>query len=87
MSDIVIFALGDQPIEVRLESESVWLTQAQMTDLFGKTKQTISLHIRNLFKERQQVEDAVVKDSLMTVADGKRYKTRYYNLDAIISKL
>ncbi len=87
MSDIVIFALGDQPIEVRLEGESVWLTQAQMTDLFGKTKQTISLHIRNLFKERQQVEDAVVKDSLMTVADGKRYKTRYYNLDAIISKL
>ena len=85
MNEIVIFDQGDQPIEVRLEAESVWLTQAQMVDLFEKTKQNISLHIRNLFKEGELEEGSVVKDSLTTAADGKQYKTRYYNLDVIIS--
>jgi len=85
MNEIVIFDQADQPIEVRLEAETVWLTQAQMAELFGKTKQNISLHIRNIFKEGELEEDSVVKESLTTAADGKRYKTRYYNLDVIIS--
>ncbi|HHL45746.1 MAG TPA: hypothetical protein ENJ24_04175, partial [Gammaproteobacteria bacterium] len=85
MSEIVIFDQTDQPIEVRLEAETVWLTQAQMAELFEKTKQNISLHIRNIFKEGELEEDSVVKESLTTAADGKRYKTRYYNLDVIIS--
>lgn len=71
--------------EVRLEGETVWLTQAQMVELFGKTKQNISLHIRNLFSEGELDEQAVVKDSLTTATDGKKYKTRYYSLDVIIS--
>jgi len=85
MNEIVIFDQADQPIEVRLEAETVWLTQAQMAELFEKTKQNISLHIRNIFKEGELEEDSVVKESLTTAADGKRYKTRYYNLDVIIS--
>lgn len=85
MSEMVIFDQANQPIEVRLEAETVWLTQAQMVELFGKTRQNISLHIRNIFKEGELEEDSVVKESLTTAADGKRYKTRYYNLDVIIS--
>ncbi len=85
MSDIVIFETEDQPIEVRLEGDTVWLTQGQMVNLFEKTKQNISLHIRNIFKEGELLEDAVVKDSLTTANDGKQYKTRHYNLDVIIS--
>ena len=63
----------------------MWLTQSQMTELFQTTKQNISLHINNIFKERDLVPEAVVKDSLTTAGDGKRYRTKYYNLDVIIS--
>lgn len=76
---------GSTSLEVQLQGDTVWLTQAQMVELFGKTKQNISLHTRNIFKEGELVEDAVVKDSLTTAADGKKYKTKYYNLDVIIS--
>jgi hypothetical protein len=56
-----------------------------MTSLFNQTKQNISLHINNCFKEGELQPDSVVKDSLTTAADGKQYKTKYYNLDVIIS--
>ncbi len=72
-------------IKVRLEQESVWLTQAQMVKLFRKTKQNISLHINNIFKEGELVESSVVKEYLTTAADGKSYPTKYFNLDVIIS--
>ena len=72
-------------LEVRLEEESVWLTQAQMTELFQTTKQNISLHINNIFKEGELNQLSVVKDSLTTATDGKKYRTKYYNLDVIIS--
>lgn len=72
-------------IEVRLEDESVWLTQAQMSELFQATKQNVSLHINNLFREGELEKNSVVKDSLTTAADGKNYNTKYYNLDVIIS--
>lgn len=60
-------------LEVKLEEQTVWLTQAQIVKLFGKTKQNISLHIRNIFKERELQEDSVVKENLTTAADGKAY--------------
>ena len=84
---VAIYQSADGSIatEVRLEGETVWLTQAQMVGLFGKTKQNISLHIRNVFSEGELDEQAVVKDSLTTAADGKNYRTRYYSLDVIIS--
>ena len=72
-------------LDVRVENETVWLTQAQMTELFQSTKQNISLHINNIFKEGELDKISVVKDSLTTAADGKRYKTKFYSLDVIIS--
>lgn len=72
-------------LEVRVEDETVWLTQQQMAELFQATKQNISLHIRNIFKEGELEANSVVKESLTTASDGKKYKTRFYNLDVIIS--
>ena len=72
-------------LEVRVENETVWLTQQQMADLFVTTKQNVSLHVNNIFREKELEKDAVVKESLTTAKDGKRYKTNLYNLDVIIS--
>lgn len=72
-------------IEVRFEDETVWLNQQQMALLFNQTKQNISLHINNCFKENELSKKAVVKESLTTASDGKRYTTTHYNLDVIIS--
>lgn len=72
-------------LEVHMEDETVWLTQAQMVELFCSTKQNISLHINNIFKEKELVKDSVVKKSLTTASDGKKYQTNFYNLDVIIS--
>jgi prophage maintenance system killer protein len=85
--DIILYQAedGTTSLEVHLKDDTVWLSQAQMMELFGKTKQNVSLHIRNIFKEGELVEEAVVKDSLTTAADGKKYKVRYYNLDVTIS--
>lgn len=85
--EIVIYQSDDgtASLEVRLEEETVWLTQAQLVEFFQKTKQNISLHIRNIFKEGELRERAVVKEYLTTAPDGKRYLTKYYNLDVIIS--
>lgn len=72
-------------LEVRLEDETVWLTQAQMVDLFHTSKQNISLHTNNIFKEGELDANSVVKENLTTASDGKKYRTKYYNLDVIIS--
>lgn len=72
-------------LEVRMENETVWLTQAQMTELFHTTRNNITLHIRNIFKEGELEESSVCKESLLTAADGKRYNTKFYSLDVIIS--
>ena len=72
-------------LEVRMHEETVWLTQAQMTQLFQTSKQNISLHISNIFKEGELNKNSVVKDFLTTASDGKDYHTQYYNLDVIIS--
>ena len=72
-------------LEVWLEDETVWLTQAQLAELFQTSKQNVSLHTNNIFKEKELSPDSVVKDSLTTAADGKKYRVKYYNLDVIIS--
>ena len=72
-------------LDVRVENETVWLTQAQTTELFQTTRNKITLHIRNIFKEGELEESSVCKESLLTAADGKRYKTKFYSLDVIIS--
>jgi len=76
---------GKSKIEVRLENETVWLSQMQMVELFQTTKQNVSLHIKNVFAEGELEENSVVKDYLTTASDGKKYNTNYYNLDVIIS--
>ncbi len=72
-------------LEVRVENETVWLTQQQMAELFLTTKQNISLHVNNIFKEDELEKDSVVKESLTTATDGKNYRMKFYNLDVIIS--
>jgi hypothetical protein len=86
-SQIIIYQteIGQTKIEVRLQDETVWLTQKSMAELFQTTKQNISLHLQNIFTEGELNENAVVKDFLTTAADGKQYQTKFYNLDAIIS--
>jgi len=86
-SEILLYQTedGQTKIDVRLEDETVWLNQKQMVALFQTTKQNVSLHIRNVFKEGELDEKSVVKDYLTTAADGKNYSTKYYNLDVIIS--
>lgn len=76
---------GQVDIEVKLEDENVWLTQNSMAELFDTTKQNISLHIKNIFEEEELEENSVVKENLTTAKDGKKYKTKFYNLDLIIS--
>ncbi len=76
---------GDIKIDVHLEEETVWLTQAQLCELFQKSKATISEHIKNVFEEGELDENSVVRNFRTTAVDGKNYDTRYYNLDVIIS--
>ncbi len=85
--EIIIYQSNDgqAELEVHLEEETVWLTQAQMTELFARNKRTISEHIRNVFKEGELGENAVVRKSRTTASDGKSYDVNYYNLDVIIS--
>lgn len=87
LNEIVLFETEDKAVtlSVPVDQETVWLTQAQMTELFATTKQNVSLHINNCFKEGELDKEAVVKDFLTTASDGKNYKTKYYNLDVIIS--
>ena len=84
--EIIVYQLDTTlQLEVRMEDETVWLTQAQMVELFQSSKQNISLHINNIFKEGELQKDSVVKDYLTTASDGKNYRYKLYNLDVIIS--
>jgi hypothetical protein len=76
---------GRTRLEVRLQGETVWLTQAQMAELFQRERSVITKHIRNLFEEGELAENSVCANYAQTAADGKTYQTVYYNLDVIIS--
>jgi hypothetical protein len=86
-SEILIYQNpdGNIKIDVRLENETVWLTQEQMQNLFGKSKATISEHIKNVFDEGELDKDSVVRNFRTTASDGKSYATNFYRLDVIIS--
>ena len=76
--EIVLYQPDDNVrLEVRLQDDTVWLTQQQMTELFKTTKQNVSLHINNIFSEGELMPDSVVKESLTTAGDGKNYRTKY----------
>ncbi len=76
---------GTSRIEVRLEEETVWLTQALIAELYQTTVPNISIHIKNIFNENELDRNSVVKEYLTTAADGKNYQTLYYNLDMILA--
>ncbi|MEO8361484.1 MAG: virulence RhuM family protein [Vicinamibacteria bacterium] len=76
---------GAIKLEVRFDRETVWLTQQQLAELFQTTKQNTGQHLKNIFDEGELAQEAVVKNFFTTAADGKKYSTRFYNLDAIIS--
>lgn len=86
-SKIIIYQTEDglTKIQTRLENETVWLTQAQMSELFGKSRVTITEHIGNIFKENELDEISVCRKFRHTASDGKYYDINYYNLDVIIS--
>ncbi len=85
-SQIVLYQPDETiTLEVKIEDETVWLAQAQMTTLFRTTRNNVTMHIRNIFKEGELEALAVCKDSLHTAADGKKYLAKFYNLDVIIS--
>ena len=86
-NEIIIYQAqnGIIKIDVRLVDKTVWLTQADLCDLFQKSKATISEHIKNIFEEGELEENSVVRKFRTTAQDGKNYDTNFYNLDVIIS--
>jgi len=86
-SQIIIYQTekGETKLEVRVENETVWLTQKLMAELFQTTVANINIHLKNIFDEGELDANSVIKDFLITAADGKNYRTKFYNLDMIIS--
>jgi hypothetical protein len=86
-SDLMLYQTedGKTRVEVRLEGETVWLTQAQMAELFQRERSVIAKHILNVFAEKELEESSVCAKYAQTAADGKTYQTTCYNLDVIIS--
>ena len=76
---------GKSRVQVRLEDGHAWLTQQQIAELFESSKQNVSLHIQNIYEDKELQQDRVVKEYLTTAADGKRYRVKYYNLDMILA--
>lgn len=87
MNELILYTSedGKSRIQLRADGQTVWLTQAEMAELVATSKQNVSLHLRNVFEVNELRDDSVVKQSLMTATDGKRYSTRLYNLDAILA--
>ena len=84
---IVIFSSGKDKIEleVKMKDENIWLSQKQMAELFGVNRQAITKHLNNIFSAEELRENSVCSILEHTAKDGKKYKVKFYNLDAIIS--
>lgn len=76
---------GRAEVHLRAEGNTVWLTQAEMAELFDTSKQNVSLHVRNILKEKELSDNSVVKESLTTAADGKNYRVKWYSLPMILA--
>jgi len=91
MKNEIIFYLSNElpaHLEVRFEKETIWLTQKQMSILFGKDADTVSLHLKNIFFEKELDENSTTEHFSVVQKEGNRYVSRrmkYYNLDAILS--
>jgi prophage maintenance system killer protein len=87
-NSLVIFEAADQSVQVRLESESIWLTQRQMAEVFATTPENVLMHLKNIYREGELEEAATTKDFLAVQLEGRRQvqrRLKHYNLDAIIS--
>ncbi|MFT0546041.1 virulence RhuM family protein [Allopusillimonas ginsengisoli] len=87
MSELILYTSddGQTRLHLRVETETIWLSQLEIAELFQTTKQNVSLHAKNIFEDNELRQDAVVKESLTTAADGKSYRTKLYNLDLILA--
>lgn len=87
MSELILYTSedGQTRLHLRVETETIWLSQLEIAELFQTTKQNVSLHAKNIFADKELRQDAVVKESLTTAADGKNYRTKLYNLDLILA--
>jgi len=85
MSNIIVYNNGELELNIPIDEDTIWLTQKQISELFEVSKQNTSLHINNIFKDEELDNISVVKDYLTTAKDGKKYKTKHYSLDMIIS--
>ena len=87
LGEILIYQTenGLTDIEVKMQDETVWLTQQQLVELYQSSKSNVSEHIKHIFEEGELDEEAVVRKFRTTASDGKKYNTTYYNLDMIIS--
>lgn len=83
----MIFNTEDGAVNVQLDlvDETVWVNQSGIAELFSTSKQVVSYHLGNIFKEGELVQNSVVKEILTTAEDNKRYKVKFYNLDAVIA--
>lgn len=86
-SDFILYTSsdGEVRVDVFINSETVWLTQKAMAQLFGCTPDNISLHLKNIFNDGELEKDSVTEEFSATASDGKKYNTKFYNLDAIIA--
>ncbi len=87
MSELILYTSDDgkTQLHLRAESGSVWLSQLEIADLFQTSKQNVSLHAKNIFADGELLQSSVVKESLTTASDGKKYRTKLYNLDLILA--
>lgn len=87
MSDLILYTSedGESQMHLRVDGGTIWLSQAEIAQLFQTTKQNVSLHAKNVLEDGELLADSVVKESLTTAADGKNYRTKLYNLDLILA--
>ena len=87
MSELILYTSddGQTRLQLRVETDSIWLSQLEIAELFQTTKQNVSLHAKNIFGDGELRQDSVVKESLTTAFDGKNYRTKLYNLDLILA--
>ena len=87
MSELILYQTEDglTRVQLRVVDGSVWLSQLEIAELFATTKQNVSLHVANVLKEGELIADSVVKESLTTAADGKKYRTKLYRLEMILA--
>lgn len=87
MTQVILYTSedGKSQIQLRADGQTVWLSQLEMAELFQTSKQNVAKHLKAIFTDQELNEESVVNQWLTTAADGKRYQTRLYNLDAILA--